>query len=212
MSSLLLSCRSALLKWWRDLLGEEIKHYPETAAVDPIQRPLISDYLQGHVGQLILQALFSAYEVDIMSQAIDDNKEQYMKVMAWLSTTAPGHQAVKNIDFMLHNYGFVVSELRDVNESFIDTFKERAEDLNVAAFRGSYLRAAYTYYRYIGEGYTPQPSDIGDLHQVFYVPYCKNVILEKSMAGILYQLRRQKNLLLETDIKSMRFVRTLADD
>lgn len=211
ISRLLLSTRSALLKWWKDLLREETEHYPQTTVIDPIQRPLISDYLRDQGGQFVLRALFSSYEVDLMWQTLDDDKEPYMKVMSWLSTTAPGPAADENVDFTLHNYGFVVHELRELNESFLNTFKGRANDLNVEAFRGSYMRAAYTYYRFVQKGFAPQPSDIGDIHQVFYVPYCKSVVLEKSMAGILYQLRREKNLAPETDIKSIRFVRDLPD-
>jgi hypothetical protein len=211
VSRLLLNNRSALLKWWKDLLTEEVERFPETTLVDPLQRPLISDYLKGQVGEFLLQALFSTYQVDIMSEVIDGSKEQYMRVMSWLSTTAPEPTADKEIDFKLHNFGFVLSELRSVNEPFVTSYAKRVEDLKVEAFRGSYMRAAYTYYRYIQDGISPIASDIGDMYQVFYMPYCKNVVLEKSMSGILHRLRKDKNLLPKTEIKSIRYVRELED-
>src|SRR4030067_338709 len=55
ISRILLNTPSALLKWWKDLLGDEVKCYPDTFTIDPIQPPLISDYLQGRLGQFILQ-------------------------------------------------------------------------------------------------------------------------------------------------------------
>ena len=194
------------------MLKEETERFPDTSTVDSIQRPLISDYLSGFVGEFILQALFSAYQVDIMSQILNESKEQYMKIMSWLSTTAPSPKADANIDFEMHNFGFVLRELGDVNGPFVNMFKDQVDELKVKAFQGSYIRAAYTYYRYIKDGFAPQPSDIADMYQVFYMPYCKNVILEKSMSGILYRLRNDKGLLPETDIKSIRFVRSLGDN
>ncbi len=77
-------------------------------------------------------------------------------------------------------------------------------------FHGSYIRAAYTYYRYIRKGMHPEKSDIGDIHQIFYVPYCDEVIVEKSVAGFLHQLQKDKRLLDQISIKSIRFVRELS--
>jgi hypothetical protein len=96
VSKLLINNRSALLKWWKDLLIEETEHFPNTLMVDPIQRPLISDYLSGYVGEFILQALFSTYQVDLMSQILNESKEQYMRIMSWLPTTAPEPKADAN--------------------------------------------------------------------------------------------------------------------
>ncbi len=131
------------------------KHYPDTTVVDPIQRPLISDYLHGHFGQFALEALFSSYQIDIMARVIDENKEQYMRVMSWLSTTAPKPTADKNIDFTLHNFGFVTHEVSDVNKQFLDVFKGKDEFPKVEEFRGSYMRAAYILPVYPSRLYSP---------------------------------------------------------
>lgn len=198
-----------MFKWWKNILKEEVELYPTTLALDPILRPILTDLFHGSSGRVELQALLDAYDVDLMWQILDESKQPYMKVMSWLSRTAPGDNADKHLDFVLHNYGFVVSELREDNQSFIDTFKGQASELKPELFRGSYIRAAYTYYRYVLKGMTPQPSDIGDIHHVFYVPYSSEVVQEKSMAGILHQIREEKGFPSETQIKSIRFIRDL---
>lgn len=209
LSKLLLSTPSAIFKWWKNILREETKLYPTTEGLDPIVRPILTDLLHGASGQIELETLLGADDIELIWQTVDSSKEPYMKVISWLPSTAPNNKTFMDMDFKLHNYGVVADEIREVNQDLINALKGQADKFKPELFRGSYTRAAYSYYRYILKGLTPEPSDIGDIHHVFYAPYSDEMITEKSMASILHQLRKEKGLLPKTQIREIRFLRDL---
>ena len=101
--------------------------------------------------------------------------------------------------------------LRKSGSSFREKIKSEPNAFNPMAFPGVYLRAAYIYYRYILKGLRPERSDTPDLHQLFYFHYCAKVITEKSMAGILHQLKNERGLLSNLEIQSIRHIRSIVN-
>jgi hypothetical protein len=200
-----------MLNWWKNILADEIKLYPvnTNSNINLILGNVIDGIIYTPSKHFSLKEILESNEISLLWDSFEQSKDHYMPVLSWLPSTSPKPSADQNIDFTLHNFGFVLSEIRDVDNNFIPSFKGRYDELVVEAFKGSYLRAAYTYYRYIRNGMSPERSDVGDILQVFYMPYCANVIVEKSMAGFLYQLQRDKGLLNQVKIKTIRFVRNL---
>jgi hypothetical protein len=107
----------------------------------------------------------------------------------------------------MHNYGFVLQTLRDVAPRVVEFIKEDTTTFDPTSFPGAYMHGAYVYYRYILKEMNHEPSDTPDIHQVFYIPYCAEVIVEKSMAGILHQLQEERSLIPEVKINSIRRIR-----
>lgn len=65
------------------------------------------------------------------------------------------------------------------------------------------LKATYTYYKYIFNSREPDSSDAGDLQQVFYFPYCKYIVIEKEMAGILSMIKKDQGLLKKLKLNQL---------
>lgn len=198
-----------IFNWWKNILKYEVKYYPKSLIVNPVLGYIIGEMIQTPLERFSLREILESNELSLLWDYFEELKDKYMPVLSWLPSTSPKSGANHDLDFDLHNFGYVLGELGDVDDNFVPSFKGKYSELKPEIFRGSYLRAAYTYYRYIRVGMTPERSDLGDIHQVFYMPYCKTAIVEKSMAGFLHQLRNDKGLLDHVDIKSIRFIREL---
>jgi hypothetical protein len=211
LAELIFSSDAHFFSWWKTVVEEEVDHYPATSDVDPLTHPSIPSHYPGPSGRADLTAALSGEDLSILWNEFENQKTRYKPVMEWLpSTLAPSPAAsAVDIDFHMHNYGFVLGILRDVAPGFVESLKQDPESFSERAFPGAYIHAAYTYYRYVLKGYLPEPTDVPDIHQVFYVAYSTTAILEKSMAGILHQLRNERGLLGNVEIQSIRHVRSL---
>lgn len=213
LAELIFPSDAYFFSWWKAIVAEEVNNYPDTDSIDPLSRPSIRKNYPGPLGKSYLARALSGQDLDILWREFKDQKARYKPIMEWLPSTLPKSRTEESIDidFRLHNYGVVLQILRNVAPHFVESIKEAPDSFNERAFPGAYLHAAYNYYRYILKGMDPQPSDTPDLHQVFYVHYCSKVILEKSMAGILHQLKNERDLLSNVDIQSIRHIRSIVD-
>jgi hypothetical protein len=191
------------------ILEEEMANYPSSAKIVLFHEPFINEIIGSHLGNSGFQLLLDSINAEILWDSMNDMKPGYMKLFSWLPTTLPSLSEKIEVDFMLHNFGVVIGELRKVNQEFVKSFRENPNSLDVKHFCGVYVSAAYVYYRYILKGITPEPSDVGDIHQIFYFPYCREIVIEKSMSNILYQLKHERDIMVNTSIKTVRFVRSL---
>ena len=202
---------SIVFKWWRQILREEIFYYPATTKVNPILGFVFDGVIETTSDRIELKSWLESSIFDKMWGIFEETKQQYMPVLSWLPATSPKPYANKDLDFTLHNYGFVLGEVGDIDSDFLSDLKNTKE-LKTELFRGSNIRAAYTYYRYIKNGMSPQKSDIGDIHQTFYMPYCDEIIIERSMHDLLYLLQKDKGLLDQISIRMISFVRDLPNN
>lgn len=207
LSQLLLQVPTAILKMRQDIIRKEILEYPNKVN-NIINYPLLRFMLDSRdkVGQL--QKILGAEDVEAMFSVLGELKLDYPPKMDWLKNTKPKEDFI-DTDFELHNYGWVVDDVRQENEEFVREFRDQPSHFRASHFRGSMLAAAYNYYKYILKTYEPGPTDVADLHQIYYFPYCKHIVIEKEMAGLLSQIKRERGLLAETKIDSIRFARTL---
>jgi hypothetical protein len=153
---------SIVFKWWRQILREEIFYYPATTEVNPILGFVFDGVIEATSDRIELKSWLESSIADKMWDIFEETKQQYMPVLSWLPTTSPKSHANKDMDFTLHNYGFILGEVRDIDANFLTDFKNTYE-LRTELFRGSNIRAVYTYYRYINKGMSPEKSDIGDI-------------------------------------------------
>ena len=201
---------TCLFEWWKTIVQAEALAYPEPAPIDVLIQPNISSqYRSG--GPDTLRFALVGKDLELIWAEFEDQKVRYKPVMDWLPSTRPKSVSKHAIDtdFTLHNYGMVLQILRDIAPGLVNTIKRDPQFFTPTYFRGAYLHAAYDYYRYVLKGMRSEPSDIMDIHQVFYIPYCATVILEKSMAGVLSQLKRERSMLGTVEIKSIRYARSL---
>ena len=211
LADLLFATDAHFFKWWKDIVAEEVGTHAGGQSIEPLAKSSIPAHYPGPAGRDNLRQLFAGSDIRALYSEFEDQKSRYKEVMDWLPSTTPqsGTQQATDIDFELHNYGFVLSTLRDVSPDFVEGIRGNIESFDPHSFPGAYLHGAYIYYRYILKGMRSAPSDVMDIHQVFYVPYCKKVILEKSMGSILHQLRRERGLVEGVAIEAMPHIRSI---
>ena len=210
LAQLVFEADSFFLDWWKGIIYEEAQAYPQTNRVEVLSRPSIRSHYPGSHGPDDLRRALAGKDLELLWTEFEDQKVRYKPVMDWLPSTLPRSRTKRSIDvdFSLHNYGVVLTVLRDVAPEFVEVVKVDPEAFMPTLFRGAYLHAAYNYYRFILKGMRSQPSDVMDVHQVFYVPYCAMVITEKSMAGLFSQLKKDRSLIDTVQIQSMRYARS----
>ena len=205
LADLLFASNAHFFKWWKDIVADEVGAFGRGQPIELLSQPSIPAHYPGRTGREDLRRALAGSDIEALYSEFEDQKSRYKEVMDWLPSTTPQTrtQEATDIDFELHNYGFVLSTLREVSPNFVEGMKGNIELFDPNLFPGAYLHGAYIYYRYILKGMKSAPSDVMDIHQVFYVPYCSKVILEKSMGSILHQLRRERGLIEGVDFEAM---------
>ena len=211
LANLIFALDTHIFAWWKLIVAEEAERYPARAIIDPLSRPSICSHYPGFRGKSELALALSGNDLALIWTEFEEQKTDYEPIMAWLPSTLPSKQTeeVIDIDFKLHNFGVVLQMLRQISPEVVNRIEPSSETLGEGVFPGAYVHASYIYYRYILKGMKPQRSDVPDLHQVFYIPYCRKAIVEKSMAGILHQLKRERGLLPEVDVQTMKDMRSI---
>ena len=211
LADLILATDAHIFAWWKAIVEEEADRYPGREAVDPLSHPSLASHYRGASGRSQLALALAGDDLNVLWHEFEDQKIRYMPVMDWLPSTLPSSQSegAIDLDFQVHNFGFVMGALREISPGLVGKIEPELDALDEEAFPGAYLHAAYTYYRYILKGMSPRPSDVLDVHQVFYIPYCWKAIIEKSMAGILHQLKSERGLLNDVEIQTIRHARSL---
>jgi len=210
LAELIYTAGSHLFHWWKSILVEEVGAYPNTHEPEVVSPWSLATWYSTSGGVEGLRCALAGSDISLLWEEFEDQKSRYRPVMDWLPSTlpkSPTKQAI-DIDFTLHNHGVVLQILREIAPEFVESLKVDPLAFDPTYFRGAYVHAAYNYYRYVLKGMKATPSDVPDLHQVFYIPYCSIVIMEKSMAGILSELKRDRSLLCAVKIQSMRYARS----
>ena len=211
LAQLLFDAQSHIFRWWKGIVHDEAAAYPNTSGIHAMSRPNIASHYPGKEGQDDLGRALAGGDLELLWNEIEEQKRRYKPVMDWLPSTRPRSNTPKaiDIDFTLHNHGVVLQVLRDIAPEFVETVQQHPDSFTPRLFPGAYLHAAYDYYRFILQGMKSQPSDVLDIHQVFYIPYCGAAILEKSMAGLLSRLKNERSLLGDVEIHSIRYARSI---
>ena len=97
--------------------------------------------------------------------------------------------------------------LTKTDHNLIKPYKDYGN--RVDHFRAIEIYAYYVFYKYYIAGHSAkETSDFGDLFHVFYLPFVSITILEKGMAEILNQIKRNHNVLDNVEIMNIEFIRS----
>ena len=209
VANFLLEMPSLMFRWWTEILKDEVEAFPHTLRVQHLTFPSFQEMFSWTDQGNKLRSVLDDPKIGFMWEAMEAEKLQFLPIMTSVSKTRPKNQDFIDQDFELHNFGRVSSDIRKVSKTFIDENKGGLEPSSLEIFSGSFLRASFLYYKHILRGAKPEPSDLGDYYQTFYIPYCSIVVVEKDMAGILHLLKKERKLLPNTEIKSIRFIRQM---
>jgi hypothetical protein len=107
-------------------------------------------------------------------------------------------------------YDLTVQWLAGTDIRFLQQFADRLAELRVEVFKSVRLFAMVLYYKYYLAGRVPKSgSDFGDLFHLYALPYCAVAVLEKDLANVLGQIKRNDAVLESTEIHNLGFLRAL---
>ena len=97
--------------------------------------------------------------------------------------------------------------LRKNQPEFIKKVIDNKHPLKAEVFPSIQLFAYYIYYRYYLDNRQPRElSDFDDLFHLFYFPYCKIIILERSMCNILNKIKSHSKMLDGVKVTNIDFL------
>ena len=209
LNTLLPGINSILLKKSNQIIEEEVNNYPngiDTSIIDEngyliallfkkeIEKKLASSQtrkdwktFRSFSSQMEskLTSVMKGYPTSSSGKYSRDQAYDFSKliVMKWLSGEHPR---------------FILPHLKKKNE-----FKPEG-------IQSIQLFANYVFYKYYNGRRTPKKlSEFGDLFHLFYLPFCKQAVLERDMCSILLNIQKEENLLQGVTIHNIDFFKTL---
>lgn len=212
LAILLLILPSALLISREMILEKEVNIYPSRFKESIVAIPLNPLLLQSPKPfNLLKEHLFSKQQVIAARKEQKNQAAEMYQINQRQKSNFPNaktgkfekYQAKMFADIMLYE------ALASLHRKFFLSFKK--EDINTlktSNFQGVQLRAMAIFYKYYLQNRQPKnTSDLGDFSHLYYLPYCKLVILEKDLCNILNQITNEYDILPSTAIEDISFVR-----
>ena len=95
--------------------------------------------------------------------------------------------------------------------SFLQQFRDEIGAFREQTIKSVRLYALVLYYKYYLRNVEPKrPSDFGDLFHLYALPYCALAVVERDLANVLAQIKRNDAVLEATEIRDIDFIRGFA--
>ncbi len=106
-----------------------------------------------------------------------------------------------------------VQALAGLHREFLKQFTEGDfSKLKLENFRGIRLRAMAIFYKYyLGRREPKKTSELGDFGHLYYLPYCKLAVMENDLCSILNQLKKNQEVIGETEVENLSFLRGIVE-
>ncbi|MBS1516044.1 MAG: hypothetical protein JSS63_13490 [Bacteroidetes bacterium] len=203
----LLKLPVVVLANWDKIISKEIQNHPY-----PIKEPLVLYFKRPGIQ-------YEDFERSMNSIIVREGREdQRIKTPQFIEnleknkknfpTNADGKYGVNQLELFQKclTFQFISSPYLKLP----DELKNNPKKIKHKIFKGIGLFSKFIFYKYyIKNEMAKSTNDFVDLNHLFFIPYCKISILEKNMNSILNELKRHTNILPNTDIKNISFLRTL---
>ncbi|MFA6055018.1 MAG: hypothetical protein WC769_06565 [Thermodesulfovibrionales bacterium] len=201
---------SALLKTPDQILSEEVSAHPNRRVDSLLSYPLNALFLEKG-GPAKIEAFLS-------SGSLAAGRARQKRLAA---AALQRYRELKN-NFPLHRSGkytvsqsasfasaMVIQWLADEYRDFIERFKDDASELHTDTFLSLRAYGLVIYYKYyIGRREPLKPSDFGDLGHSYFLPYCEIVVVERDLANVLFQIKQGTDVLSNTRVETIDFIRS----
>ncbi|MGB4589082.1 MAG: hypothetical protein WBI17_07590 [Clostridiaceae bacterium] len=94
--------------------------------------------------------------------------------------------------------------------NFYRSFEGRLNEFKPRVFLSQRCVSAAIFYDYYVLKHKPKISDAGDHHHKFIIPYCKIAVLERHASDILHLIQKKTNILNNTEIYNIDFLKTFS--
>jgi hypothetical protein len=94
---------------------------------------------------------------------------------------------------------------------FLKSYENRVNELNLNIFKSIRLRGYVIFYKYYINKIkkVKHTSDFGDLAHIYCLPYCSLIVTERALCKTLNHIKRTQNILQETTIADIDFIRSM---
>jgi hypothetical protein len=209
---MLVSVPSAVIKQWDVVLAEEVMAHPKTRSESLLLYPLNALLLESGGPAQIQEFLDSTDLRDARSgqrEAAARLPGRHAELKdnfppgpggAYLKDQAPFFASVLTMQW-----------LAGTHLSFLQQFRDNIEGFREQTIKSVRLYALALYYKYyLGSREPKKPSDFGDLFHLYALPYCTLAVVERDLANVLAQIKRNDTVLDTTEIRDIDFIRGFA--
>lgn len=203
------SVPTALLKTWDVILAEEVEAHPRRRTESLLMYPVNAMLLEDGGMEKLLAFLSSDPLADARR-----NQRLCAHLMgerhAQLKSNFPPLRSGKYVRSQSDEFANieVMQWLFSHHRQFLETMDRDISVLHSEVFLSIRLYAYVLFYKYyLGNRNPTKLSDFGDLGHLFYVPYCELVVMERDLCNVLNQIKRNHNVLDNTIIKNIDFLR-----
>ncbi len=206
---LFLSVPTALLKVWDEIINEETESHPNRRTKTLMMYPLNAILAENNG----IDKLFAFLSSNNLAKA-----RSQQKILA--TQMYPRHKQLKK-NFPPSKTGkyekeqaslfadvLVMQMLANINQRFLIDMKQDIPLLQLEVFTSIRTYAYVIFYKYyLGNREPSRTSDFGDLGHLFYLPYCKLIVMERDLCTILNQIKKNQEVLNNSIIKNIEFLK-----
>lgn len=191
LNVLLTAVPSVIIKNADKVLNEEVESHPQRRTVTLLSYPL----------NALLRTTLSDYLSDpALAQA---RREQRIAAKCWIerlvnlksnfAPTKSGKYTKEQAEEFV--WLLMLPELSISHLEFLTRFKNDLANLKTNVFRSCRIMGYVTFYKYYIGKQEPKLNDFGDMFQLYDLPYCRLVIIERNMCEFLRQIKRNHDVL-----------------
>ena len=190
---LLFTCLpSAMIKSFETILHEEIQAYPNARQNNllhyPLSHPSYTKTLREHLSSKKL-AQTRNQQLAFAKQM----KKRHFLLKPNFKPTKKGSYTKEQVSDFARQ---LTKQWLRKNSVFKERFGEQDSKIDYSKFRSLQLYAHVLFYKFYLGGRTPKKTDFGDLYNIFSLPYCEKIVLEKDLHETFRQIK------LHTDVLS----------
>jgi hypothetical protein len=192
LNILLTALPSVTIKPADKVLTEEVKSHPERRTDTLMAYPL---------NALVGTTNFGNY---LSTPALAEARQQqrlaaqtWMERLANLKSNFPPTKSGKYTKEQADEFAWIITlqELAVSHLEFLALFRDNVTSLKADVFLSLRIMGYAIFYKYYIGNQEPKRNDFGDMFQLYDLPYCRLVVIERNMCEFLRQIKRNHDVL-----------------
>ena len=192
LNVLLTAVPSATIKNADVVLAEEVSSHPNRPSVSLFAYPLNALLGTSSFGEFLASSdLAEARQQQRLAA------QEWMDKVGSLKSNFPPSKSSKYVAAQADSFvwNLVVQELGSSHAEFLRLFKDDVRKLHIPVFRSVRIMGYVIFYKYYVSDQKLNPSDFGDMFQLYDLPYCKLAVMERNIGEFLIQIKRNHDVL-----------------
>ena len=214
LAALLISVPAGIIKTWDAVMAEEVSAHPEWRTDRMLTYPLNALLIESD-GVQQLTAFLGSERLNTIRREQRAAAAQFLsRVVALKSSFPPAGPAGRYTTKQAEDFAdlLVLQVLSKQQPGFFARFAPHLDRLKPRTFASIRLLALVLFYKYYLNNRPPtEESEFADLSHLYAIPYCEVVVVERGLAGILRQIKRNHDVLSSVAIHDISFMRSWRD-